>query len=126
LVGFNNTPIRGNNGRVIKETFELEIVVGIHRERMKFDIIKTSIYDVTFGLPWLKKYESDIAYKAKIIQFDKYNYNSGISVVKILSVFLTAMAAYQRRDPNSILFALIIVPAKESEAVKIPFEYRGF
>jgi hypothetical protein len=36
------------------------------------------------------------------------------------------MAAYQRKDPNSMLFTLITVPAKESGAVKIPLKYRGF
>jgi hypothetical protein len=36
------------------------------------------------------------------------------------------MAAYQRKDPNSVLFALITVPVKESEAMEIPLEYRGF
>jgi hypothetical protein len=36
------------------------------------------------------------------------------------------MAAYQRKDPNSILFTLITIPAKESGIVKIPLKYRGF
>jgi hypothetical protein len=36
------------------------------------------------------------------------------------------MAAYQRRDPNSILFTLITVPVKKLKAVEIPLKYRGF
>jgi hypothetical protein len=93
---------------------------------MQFDITETSIYNAIFGLLWLEKHESDIAYKARTIQFDKYSYNLETSVVEILPVSLAAMTAYQRRDPNSILFTLITVPAKESGAVKIPLEYRGF
>jgi hypothetical protein len=36
------------------------------------------------------------------------------------------MAAHQRRDPNSVLFALMTVPAKGKGAEKISSEYRGF
>jgi hypothetical protein len=36
------------------------------------------------------------------------------------------MAAYQRRNLNSVLFALITVSAKELKAIKIPFKYREF
>jgi hypothetical protein len=36
------------------------------------------------------------------------------------------MAAYQRKDPNLILFILITVLAKESGAVKILLKYRDF
>jgi hypothetical protein len=36
------------------------------------------------------------------------------------------MAAYRRRDPNSVIFALITVSAKEKIAITIPFKYRGF
>jgi hypothetical protein len=99
------------------------VVVGIYRETMQFDITETSIYDAIFKLLWLKKHEPDIAYKVRTIQFDKYSYNLGISAVKILPVFLAAMAAYQRRDPNSVLFTLITIPAKESGVMKIPLKY---
>jgi hypothetical protein len=93
---------------------------------MQFNITETSIYNAIFRLPWLKKHKPDIAYKARTIQFDKCSYNLETSAVKILSVFLAAMAAYQRRDPNSIFFTLITVPAKELGAVEIPLKYRGF
>jgi hypothetical protein len=61
---------------------------------MQFDITKISIYNAIFRLLWLKKHELNIAYKAKTIQFDKYNYNLGISAVEIFSVSLAAMVAY--------------------------------
>jgi hypothetical protein len=93
---------------------------------MQFDIIETSIYNATFRLLWLEKHEPDIAYKARTIQFDKYSYNLETSTVEILLVSLAAIAVYQRRDPNLVLFALITVSAKESEAIKIPFKYREF
>jgi hypothetical protein len=99
------------------------VVVGTHRETMQFDIIEISTYDAIFGLLWLEKYKPDIAYKARTIQFDKCSYNLKISAIKILSVFLAAMAVYQRKDPNSMLFTLVTVPAKESEAVKILLKY---
>jgi hypothetical protein len=36
------------------------------------------------------------------------------------------MAAYQRQNPDSMLFALITVPAKGKATMEIPSEYRGF
>jgi hypothetical protein len=102
------------------------MMVGTYRETMQFDIIEISIYNVIFGLLWLEKHESDIAYKVRTIQFDKYSCNLEISAIKILSVFLTAMAVYQRRDPNSMFFILITVSAKESGAVEIFLKYRKF
>jgi hypothetical protein len=101
-------------------------MVGIYRETMQFNIIETSIYNATFGLSWLKKYKPDIAYKIRTIQFDKYSYNLKISAIEILSVSLAAITAYQRKNPNLILFALITVFAKKLKAVKIPFKYREF
>jgi hypothetical protein len=98
-------------------------MVETYRETMQFDITETSIYNVIFRLLWLEKHEPDIAYKVKTIQFDKYNYNLEISAIEILSIFLIAMAAYQRRDPNSIFFILITVPVKKLKAVKIPLKY---
>jgi hypothetical protein len=69
-------------------------MIKIYREIIQFDIIETSIYDAIFRLLWLKKHESNIAYKARTIQFDKYGYNLGISAVEIFSIFLTTIAAY--------------------------------
>jgi hypothetical protein len=94
LVGFDNTLVKGNNGRVTEETRELEITVETYMEFMKFDIIETSIYNATFGLLWLEKHKPDIVYKARTIQFKKYSYNLGISAVEIFSIFLAAMAVY--------------------------------
>jgi hypothetical protein len=126
LIGFNNTPVRDNNGKITEETFELEVIVETYRERMQFDIIKTSIYDAIFGLLWLEEYKSNIVYKAKTIQFNKCGCNLEISVIEIFPVSLAAMAAYQRKDSNLVLFALMTVPAKELKAVEILLEYRGF
>jgi hypothetical protein len=101
-------------------------MVGIYRETIKFDVTETSIYDATFGLPWLERHEPDIAYKAKTIQFNKYYCSLKTSAVKIMPVSLAAMAVYRRQDPNLVIFALMTVPAKGETAVKILTKYRGF
>jgi hypothetical protein len=126
LVDFDNTPVRGNNGRVTEEIFELEVVIKTYREIIRFNITETSIYNASFRLLWLKRYESDIAYKARIIQFGKYSYNSETSAVEIFPISLAAIAVYQRRDSNLVLFALMTIPAKELRAIEIPLKYRGF
>jgi hypothetical protein len=51
LIGFDNIPVRGNNGRVTEETRELEVTVEIYKKSIKFDITEISIYDATFKLP---------------------------------------------------------------------------
>jgi hypothetical protein len=99
------------------------VVVGTYRETMQFDITETSTYDAIFGLLWLEKHKPDIVYKVRTIQFDKYSYNSEISAIEILLVSLAAIAVYQRKDPNSVLFTLITIPAKELKALKILSEY---
>jgi hypothetical protein len=50
LYVFNNQPVRGNDGRVTKETVFLRVQVGTYIEKIIFDIIKTSTYDAVFGL----------------------------------------------------------------------------
>jgi hypothetical protein len=41
---------------------------------MVFNIIKTSIYNVVFELPWLELHEPAIKYKERTIRFTEYNY----------------------------------------------------
>jgi hypothetical protein len=49
-MGFNNTLVRSNGGRVIKEIFKLKVIVDTYLERLRFNITETSIYNATFGL----------------------------------------------------------------------------
>jgi hypothetical protein len=69
LYAFDNQPVRGNDGRVTKETVPLRVQVGTHVEEMVFDITKTSTYNAVFGLLWLELYKPAIEYKERTIRF---------------------------------------------------------
>ena len=123
LYTFDDLPTRENEGLVTDQTTALKVRVGTHEETMQFDITKTSSYDATFGLPWLEKHEPTIAYRNKTIRFDKCECKQ--SGVEICELSLKAMSAFYRRDPDSVLFALIEV-APDGEAFQVPREYRSF
>jgi hypothetical protein len=59
-----------NKRKIDKETGPIPVTIGTHQEMLNLDITETSIYDVTFGLPWLKKHDPRISYKKKIIKFE--------------------------------------------------------
>ena len=66
---FDNQPILANKERIDKETGLISVNVGTHQEMLNLNITETSIYDITFGLPWLKKHDLRISYKKEIIKF---------------------------------------------------------
>jgi hypothetical protein len=59
-----------NKERIDKETGSILVNIGTHQEMLNLDIIKTFIYDITFGLLWFKKYNPKISYKKGIIKFE--------------------------------------------------------
>jgi hypothetical protein len=61
-----------NKGRIDKETRSIPVNVGIYQEMLNLDMIKTFIYNITFGLPWLKKHDPKISYKKEVIKFENY------------------------------------------------------
>jgi hypothetical protein len=61
-----------NKRKIDKKTKSIPVTVGIHQEMLNLDMIKTSIYYIIFGLPWLKKHDSRINYKKEIIKFKNY------------------------------------------------------
>ena len=59
-----------NKRKIDKEIGPIPVNVGIHQEMLNLDMIETSTYNVTFGLPWLKKHDPRISYKKRIIKFE--------------------------------------------------------
>ena len=58
-----------NKGRIDKKTGLIPVNVGIYQEMLNLDMIKTSIYNIIFGLPWFKKHDPRISYRKKVIKF---------------------------------------------------------
>jgi hypothetical protein len=70
LYTFDNQPILINKGKIDKEIGLIPVTVGIHQEVLNLDMIEIFTYNVTFGLPWLKKYDPRINYKKRVIKFE--------------------------------------------------------
>jgi hypothetical protein len=63
-----------NKGKIDKETRPILVNVGIYQKILNLDVTKTFIYDITFGLSWLKKHNPRINYRKGIIKFENYEY----------------------------------------------------
>jgi len=63
-----------NKGRIDKETELISVNVGIYQEMLNLDVIKTSTYNIIFGLLWLKKHDPRINYRKGIIKFENCEY----------------------------------------------------
>jgi hypothetical protein len=58
-----------NKGKIDKEIRPIPVNVGLYQKMLNLDMIETFIYDITFGLPWLKKHDSRISYRKGVIKF---------------------------------------------------------
>jgi hypothetical protein len=90
---------------------------------LNLDMTETSTYNITFGLPWLKKYNPKINYKKKIIKFENCECQPKLKIQKI---FLKAITTFYKRDPNSVILIIISIkkgPNKFKPSLK---EYRRF
>jgi hypothetical protein len=94
-----------------------------HQEILNLDIIETSTYNTTFGLPWLKKHDPRINYKKRIIKFENCECQPKLKIQKIS---LRVMAAFYKKDPNSVILAIIFIE-KRPDKFKLLFKkYRRF
>jgi hypothetical protein len=59
-----------NKERIDKETRSILINIGTYQEMLNLNVIETFIYDITFGLSWLKKHDPRISYRKRIIKFE--------------------------------------------------------
>jgi hypothetical protein len=90
---------------------------------LNLNMTKTSTYNATFGLPWLKKHNPRISYKKRIIKFKNCEYQSK---PEIHEIFLKAIVTFYKRDPNSIILIMVLME-KGPDKFKPPFkEYRRF
>jgi hypothetical protein len=59
-----------NKGKIDKEIGLIPVTIGIYQKMLNLNVIKTFIYNIIFGLPWLKKHDPRISYKKEIIKFE--------------------------------------------------------
>jgi hypothetical protein len=123
LRGFDDTLVNSNGGRVTEETLPVTVRIGNHVETMSFDLTKTSTYDAVLGLPWLELHDPDLRFRARTIAFDRCECNKETGNTEIFPVSLSAMRAYEQREPGSVLFALVKTEG-QGGAFELPPEYQ--
>jgi hypothetical protein len=112
-----------NKEKIDKKTGPILVTVGTHQEMLNLNVTETSIYDITFGLPWLKKHDPRISYRKRIIKFKNCECQSKPEIQKIS---LRAMATFYKRDPNFVMLAIVSMK-KGPDKFELPFkEYRRF
>jgi hypothetical protein len=72
LYTFDNQPILANKEKIDKKIRAILVTVGTYQEILNLNVTETSIYDVIFGLLWLKKYDPRIGYRRGVIKFENY------------------------------------------------------
>jgi hypothetical protein len=84
---------------------------------------KTSTYNVIFGLLWLKKYDSRINYRKRIIKFEncECQFKS-----EIQEISLKAIATFYKRDPNSVILTIILMEKGPDKFKPLFKKYRRF
>jgi hypothetical protein len=50
LYTFDGSPVKENNGIIEEETGKINLKIGRHEKRVKFDIVTTQGYDIILGL----------------------------------------------------------------------------
>jgi hypothetical protein len=84
---------------------------------------ETSIYDIIFGLPWLKKHNPRISYKKRVIKFKNCECQP---IIKIQEISLKIIVAFYKRDLNSVILIIVSIE-KGPDEFKSPFKkYRRF
>jgi len=90
---------------------------------LNLDVTETSIYNITFGLLWLKKHDPRISYKKRIIKFENCEYQP---ITEIQEIFLKTIAIFYKRDPNSVVLAMISMEKGPNKFKLLFKEYRRF
>jgi hypothetical protein len=90
---------------------------------LNLDITEIAAYDITFELSWLKKHDPDISYRKAIIKFRNYKC---ILKVEIQEISLKAITVFYRRDPNSVIFVIVLMENELNEFKSLFKEYARF
>jgi hypothetical protein len=90
---------------------------------LNLDVIETSTYNITFGLPWLKKHDPKISYKKEVIKFENCDCQPKSEIQEIS---LKAITAFYKKDPNSVILTIISIEKGFNEFKPLFKKYRRF
>jgi hypothetical protein len=112
-----------NKEKIDKKTKLIPITVGTYQKILNLDIIETSIYDVIFGLLWLKKYNPRISYKKRVIKFKNCECQS---TTEIQEISLKIMVIFYKKDLNSVILIMVFIKKGFNEFKLLFKKYRRF
>jgi hypothetical protein len=112
-----------NKRRIDKETGLISVTVGIYQKTLNLDVIKTFIYDVTFGLSWFKKYDSRISYRKGVIKFENCECQF---MIEIQEISLKVIVTFYKKDLNSVILVIVSMEKGSNEFELLFKKYRRF
>jgi hypothetical protein len=78
LVNINGEPIGNEEGRFDLETVPVQMRIGVHTEKIVFDVVPIGRHKVVLGLPWIQKHNPRIDWKKQVVTLDQCNCVNGI------------------------------------------------
>jgi hypothetical protein len=96
--------------------------IGSYEETLVMDVIEISDYDITLGLSWFRKYESNINYKKGIVIFNNYNCSPQLEIEEIL---LKEMTRQFHFNLDSVRLAVVRLDNTKIDYI-IPEWYKRF
>jgi Reverse transcriptase (RNA-dependent DNA polymerase)/Retroviral aspartyl protease len=122
LSTFDDQPAAYNEGWVTEETPPITMRIGSHEETLVMDVMEISDYDITLGLPWLRKHEPNIGYKKGTVTFNNCNCSPQLEIEEIS---LEEMTRQFQSDPDSVRLAVVRLDNTKVDYV-IPEWYKRF
>jgi hypothetical protein len=133
LKAIDGKPVLYNNGMVTRETNELPLRLGRHREKLQFDITEAPGCDVVLGLPWFMESNPMINWREGTIHFDNETLkpiplpvvHDGLDKIDIHAMSATELREAIDKNPEQVQ----VLYCKKTEGkpdLDIPPEYSDF
>jgi hypothetical protein len=91
-----------------EETGKVNMKIGRHEKRVKFDIVTTQGYDIILGFPWLTEYNLIIDYSDRFMRFDNCIHDRKKDVkVELEEISLKVIFMHYHRNPDLVVLAMV-------------------
>ena len=116
LIIIDENSLLSENERVNTETKSLSIATQQHHEKLIFDIVRMITHDVVLKMSWLRKHNSTIDWKRKILTFEKCN-----CVVAIQFAHRQRSMTNEKQNRKSIAKREFAISSKDTLVTEIDF-----
>ena len=116
LIIIDENSLFSENERVNTKTKSLSIAIQRHHEKLIFDIVRMITHDVVLKMSWLRKHNSTIDWKRKVLTFEKCN-----CVVAIQSAHRQRSMTNEKQNRESIAKREFAASSKNTLIAEIDF-----